>query len=73
MTPQDVLDPVQGPLAEPEPEAGSRGPRRCERCGAITGLLIFVPGREGRGGGRFCQDCLRILDRLRGAPPASRG
>ena len=64
------LDPVQGPLAEPEPETDPRGPRRCDRCGTLTGLLVFVPNTGGPGR-RVCLECLRAIDRLRGAPPRS--
>ena len=62
------LEPAQGPLADPEPEVGPRGPRRCERCGTITGLLVFVPNIVGRGR-RVCLECLRAIDQARTAPP----
>jgi len=62
-----TFEPAQGPLPEPAPEPAGRGPKRCEGCGTITGLLIFVPNRLG-GGRRVCLGCLRALDALREAP-----
>jgi hypothetical protein len=56
------LEPAQGPLASPAPV--DRGPRRCESCGTLTGLLIFVPSAPGRGR-RVCPRCLHAFDALR--------
>lgn len=66
MTPPAVLEPPQGPLAEPAPDGGGRGPKRCESCGTITGMLIFLPNGLGHGR-RLCSRCLNAFDALRGA------
>ncbi len=53
-------------FADPPPRTV---PRRCESCGALEALTVFVPNDQ-QGGRRLCARCLNVFDRLKRREPA---
>jgi len=46
-----------------------RAPRRCDECGALTGMTVFIPAGLPKPG-RYCRSCLALRDATLGVKAA---